>query len=63
MPDSLEITYGLNSNSGADAMQDADDDWYCNLLEYVIGGDPTDPANHGVHPTETNGGTTDATYP
>ncbi|MBN1551524.1 hypothetical protein JW979_08645 [bacterium] len=63
MPDSWETTYGLNPNSAADAMQDADNDWYCNVLEYVIGGNPTDPATHGVHPTETNGGTTYASYP
>ena len=63
MPDSWEITYGLNPNSVADAMQDADNDWYCNLLEYAIGDDSTNPANHGVHPNEPQGGTTYATYP
>ncbi len=63
MPDSWETAYGLNPNSATDAMLDTDHDWYCNVLEYVIGGDPTNPANHGVHPNETNGGVTYATYP
>jgi hypothetical protein len=63
MPDSWETTYGLNPNSAADAMVDTDHDWYCNLLEYAIGGDPTDPSTHGTHPNEEHGGATYATYP
>jgi hypothetical protein len=33
MPNNWEIAYRLNSNSADDAMQDADSDWYCNVLE------------------------------
>ncbi len=63
MPDAWETQYGLNPNSAADAALDTDYDWYRNVLEYVIGGDPTDPTNHGHHPFEQHGGTTNAIYP
>jgi hypothetical protein len=63
MPDSWEVTYGLNPNSADDALLDADFDRYVNVLEYAIGGDPTDADNHGNHPVEPEGGSSNATYP
>lgn len=63
MPDSWEVTYGLNPNSADDALLDTDFDRYVNVLEYAIGGDPTDVNNHGNHPVEPGGGSSNATYP
>lgn len=62
MPDSWETQYGLDPNSADDAIEDADGDSYRNVLEYVIGGDPTDANDHGAHPYEPNGGANDETY-
>ncbi len=62
MPDSWETTYGLDPNSADDAIEDADHDHYRNVLEYVIGGDPTNANDHGIHPHEPNGGGTHDTY-
>jgi len=63
MPDAWETQHGLNPQSAADATIDTDHDWYCNVLEYTIGGDPTDPSAHGNHPFEPNGGMSHAVYP
>ena len=62
MPDSWETLYGLDPNSADDALEDPDFDRYRNVLEYVIGGDPTDETDHGTHPYEPNGGANHATY-
>jgi len=40
MPDSREAQFGLNKNSAADAMQDADGDGYTNIEEYLNNTDP-----------------------
>lgn len=63
MPDAWETQHGLNPQSAADAVIDTDHDWYCNVLEYAIGGDPTDPTAHGNHPFEPDGGMSHAVYP
>jgi autotransporter-associated beta strand protein len=42
--------YGLNTSVGV-AYQDADGDGYPNLLEYALGGNPTNSADHGLSPS------------
>ena len=34
-----------------------------NVPEYAIGGDPTDPNQHGAHPVEPDGGLSHEVYP
>jgi len=63
MPDLWEVEHGLNPNAPDDALIDSDHDWYCNVLEYAINGDPLDPAIHGTHPDEPDGGMSHAIYP
>jgi hypothetical protein len=45
MPNSWESTYGLNTNSGADAWSDADGDGMANEYEYRAGTNPTNAAS------------------
>jgi hypothetical protein len=42
MPDSWELTYGLNPNNASDASLDADSDGISNLNEYLAGTNPQD---------------------
>lgn len=43
MPDSWEIEHGLMPTEPADAVEDADDDGYTNLEEFLNGTDPNAP--------------------
>ena len=45
IPDAWEVQYGLNPNSAADGPLDNDGDGMSNLMEYLAGTDPTDPAS------------------
>jgi hypothetical protein len=42
LPDDYEREYGMNSNSAADATQDADEDGFTNSQEFHAGTDPTE---------------------
>ncbi len=63
MPDTWEVTHGFDTNTSADALMDSDHDWYINVLEYAIGGNPTNGADHGTHLFQPYGGANHATYP
>ena len=43
--------------------ENATGDNCANVPEYAIGGDPTDPNQHGAHPVEPDGGLSHAMYP
>lgn len=47
MPDTWEITHGLNPNDPADAGSDNDSDGLTNLQEYQLGTDPANPDTDG----------------
>lgn len=47
IPDSWELTYGLNPEDPSDAFQDLDGDGLVNLEEFLAGTDPTNPDSDG----------------
>jgi autotransporter-associated beta strand protein len=47
--------YGLSTSVGV-ASQDSDGDGYPNLLEYALGGNPTNSADHGLSPVTAMSG-------
>jgi hypothetical protein len=46
LPDNYEVSYGLNTNSVADAVEDLDGDGMRNVDEYRAGTDPGNPASY-----------------
>jgi pectate lyase len=46
MPDYWEKKYGLNAASASDSSQDADQDGYTNIEEYLNGTDPTEKVDY-----------------
>jgi hypothetical protein len=46
LPDNYEVSYGLNTNQVADALEDLDGDTMSNVAEYRAGTDPTNPASY-----------------
>jgi hypothetical protein len=51
IPDSVEVTYGLDPSYALDALEDADSDGFVNLVEYMAG---TSPVDEGSQPANDN---------